>query len=97
MTQTRVTVGGDDDQLDVIQPVFEDRQPDDDGQPQPCATDFGGVEGLEDLLPHVKAIGDLELVQGLTLPPAPWLDKRFLPHLKVNAFYLDPVLEKLVN
>ena len=55
------------------------------------------VRLMEDLLPHVKAIGDLELVQGLTLPPAPWLDKRYLSHLKVNAFYLDPTLEKLVN
>ncbi|MEX0331959.1 MAG: GNAT family N-acetyltransferase [Puniceicoccaceae bacterium] len=55
------------------------------------------VKLMEDLLPHVKVIGDLELVQGLTLPPAPWLEKPYLPHLKVNAFYLDPTLEKLVN
>lgn len=51
----------------------------------------------EDLLLHVKEIGDLELVQGLTLPPAPWLERRYQPHLKVNAFYLDPELAGMVN
>jgi acyl-CoA hydrolase len=52
---------------------------------------------VEDFLKHAKAIGDLELVQGLTLSPAPWLDKAHMPHLRVNAFYLDPTLEQLVN
>jgi acyl-CoA hydrolase/GNAT superfamily N-acetyltransferase len=52
---------------------------------------------VEDLLVHVKEIGDLELVQGLTLPPAPWLEKRHQQYLKVNAFYLDPDLARLVN
>ncbi|HSH09690.1 MAG TPA: GNAT family N-acetyltransferase [Oceanipulchritudo sp.] len=52
---------------------------------------------VEDLLAHVKEIGDLELMQGLTLPPAPWLEKRHHPYLKVNAFYLDAQLGRLVN
>lgn len=52
---------------------------------------------VEDLLEHVKEIGDLELMQGLTLPPAPWLDKRHHSHLKVNAFYMDAELARLVN
>ena len=52
---------------------------------------------VEDLLAHAPEIGDLELVQGLTLPPAPWLDKRHRAHLKINAFYLDARLAKLVN
>ena len=52
---------------------------------------------MEALLGHVAEIGDLELVQGLTLPPAPWLDKRYHGSLKVNAFYLDPRLSHLVN
>ncbi len=50
-----------------------------------------------ELLEHVKEIGDLELVQGLTLPPSPWLDKKYFPYLKVNAFYLDEQLGGLVN
>ncbi len=52
---------------------------------------------VEDLLGHVKDIGDLELMQGLTLPPAPWLEKRYHSSLKVNAFYLDARLGELVN
>jgi len=52
---------------------------------------------VEDLLDHVKEIGDLELVHGLILPPAPWLEKRYHPYLKVNAFYLDARLGELVN
>lgn len=52
---------------------------------------------MEDLLRKVGDIGDLELVQGLTLPPAPWLDKAHRAHLKVNAFYLDAELSRLVN
>jgi acyl-CoA hydrolase len=52
---------------------------------------------VEALLEHAPGIGDLELVQGLTLPPAPWLKKKHLSSLKVNAFYLDPPLEALVN
>jgi len=51
----------------------------------------------EGLLEHVREIGDLEIIQGLTLPPSPWLDKSFNPHLKVNAFYLDEQLSVLVN
>lgn len=52
---------------------------------------------MEDLLPHVGEIEDLELMQGLTLPPAPWLDRKKYPGLKTNAFYLDAGLSKLVN
>lgn len=52
---------------------------------------------MEGLLQHVREIGDLELVQGLTLPPSPWLDKKLTSHLKVNAFYLDETLGGLVN
>ncbi len=52
---------------------------------------------MEDLLRHVKDIGDLELLQGLALPPAPWLEPAYRPHLKVNAFYLDAALSRMVN
>jgi acyl-CoA hydrolase/ribosomal protein S18 acetylase RimI-like enzyme len=52
---------------------------------------------VEDLLQNLQPVGDLELIQGLTLPPAPWLDKQYHPNLKINAFYLDPKLEQLVN
>ena len=52
---------------------------------------------MEDLLPHVDEIGDLEITQGLTLPPAPWLDKQYHQHLKINAFYLDATLGSMVN
>jgi acyl-CoA hydrolase/GNAT superfamily N-acetyltransferase len=52
---------------------------------------------MEDLLKQVKDIDDLELLQGLTLPPAPWLDKARYPGLKINAVYLDAGLSKLVN
>ncbi|MEX0322133.1 MAG: GNAT family N-acetyltransferase [Puniceicoccaceae bacterium] len=55
------------------------------------------VDLVKDLLEHVSDIGDLEFLQGLTLPPAPWLDKQYHQHLKANAFYLDPHLGKLVN
>jgi acyl-CoA hydrolase/GNAT superfamily N-acetyltransferase len=52
---------------------------------------------MEDLLRHVQEIDDLELLQGLTLAPAPWLDKSRYPGLKVNAVYLDEGLSHLVN
>lgn len=52
---------------------------------------------MEDLLQNIALIEDLELVQGLTLPPAPWLDKSRYPGLKINAFYLDARLSQLVN
>lgn len=52
---------------------------------------------VEDLLQHVEEIEDLELVQGLTLPPAPWLDRKAYPDIKTNAFYLDARLAELVN
>ena len=52
---------------------------------------------VEDLLPHVGNTGDLEMVQGLALPPCPWLDEQYHHHLKVNAFFLDPALAGLVN
>jgi acyl-CoA hydrolase/ribosomal protein S18 acetylase RimI-like enzyme len=55
------------------------------------------VDLVEDLIPHVGQIEDLELVQGLTLPPEPWLGKNSLPGMKVNAFYLDARLSQLVN
>ena len=52
---------------------------------------------VEDLLPHVREIEDLELIQGLTLPPEPWLEGSGQSGLKVNAFYLDSRLSTLVN
>ncbi|NDV62090.1 GNAT family N-acetyltransferase [Puniceicoccales bacterium CK1056] len=52
---------------------------------------------VEDLLQHVEDIEDLELMQGLTLPPAPWLDRKKYPGIKTNAFYLDARLSELVN
>lgn len=52
---------------------------------------------MQSFLEKVHQIGDLEIVQGLTLPPAPWLEKRYQPHLKVNAFYLDEALAGMVN
>jgi acyl-CoA hydrolase/ribosomal protein S18 acetylase RimI-like enzyme len=55
------------------------------------------VDLVQDLLPHVPAIEDLELVQGLTLPPEPWLGEERQPGLKINAVYLDAGLSRLVN
>ena len=55
------------------------------------------VELVKSLLRHVHEIGDLELIQGLTLQEAPWLDEKYRPHLKVNAFFLDEKLGELVN
>lgn len=52
---------------------------------------------MDDLLKAVKDIDDLELLQGLTLPPAPWLNKTLHPGLKINAVYLDSGLSQLVN
>lgn len=52
---------------------------------------------VEDLLEHVQDIDDLELLQGMTLPPEPWLDKARFPGLKINAVYLDAGLSQLVN
>ncbi len=52
---------------------------------------------VEDLLPHVREIEDLELIQGLTLPPEPWLEASGHAGLKINAFYLDARLSALVN
>lgn len=52
---------------------------------------------VESLLEQVQDIDDLELMQGLTLPPAPWLEKGRSRGLKINAFYLDAGLSQLVN
>lgn len=52
---------------------------------------------VESMLAVVPDVSDLELVQGLSLGPSPWTDAKFHPHLKVNAFYLDPQLSSLVN
>jgi acyl-CoA hydrolase/GNAT superfamily N-acetyltransferase len=52
---------------------------------------------MEALLASGADLEDVELVQGLTLPPAPWLDRKRCPGLKVNAVYLDPRLSGLVN
>jgi acyl-CoA hydrolase/GNAT superfamily N-acetyltransferase len=52
---------------------------------------------MESFLEHVEQIGDLELCQGLTLPPAPWLERRYQGHIKANAFYLDEQLAGMVN
>lgn len=51
---------------------------------------------VENLLESVGEMDDLELLQGLTLPPSPWLEKKY-PSLKVNAFFLDAGLSRLVN
>lgn len=52
---------------------------------------------MEDMLPHIKEYGDLEIVHGMTLGPSPWTEEGYNPYLKVNAFYLDPRLSALVN
>lgn len=52
---------------------------------------------MESFLGVAARIGDLELVQGLTLPPAPWLNPRHAGYLKVNAVYLDEELARMVN
>jgi len=51
---------------------------------------------VESLLDSVGEMDDLELLQGLTLAPSPWLEKKH-PSLKVNAFFLDSSLSRLVN
>jgi acyl-CoA hydrolase/GNAT superfamily N-acetyltransferase len=52
---------------------------------------------VEDMIRAAGDTEDIELVQGLTLPPAPWLDRKRCPGIKVNAVYLDPALSALVN
>lgn len=52
---------------------------------------------VESMLTVVADVSDLEMVQGLSLGPSPWADAKYHPHLKVNAFYLDPRLSDLVN
>lgn len=52
---------------------------------------------VESMLSVVADVSDLELVQGLSLGPSPWSEAKYHPHLKVNAFYLDPRLSDLVN
>lgn len=52
---------------------------------------------VQSLLGHVHKIGDLELIHGLTLNQAPWLEEKYRPYLKVNAFFLDEKLSTLVN
>jgi len=51
---------------------------------------------VRDLLRSVDDMDDLELLQGLTLPPSAWLLEKH-PSLKVNAFFLDAGLSTLVN
>lgn len=52
---------------------------------------------VESLLGCIEGFSELEILQGLTLGPAPWMEARYHPHLKVNAFFLDPRLSELVN
>ncbi len=52
---------------------------------------------VESMLTVVPDVSDLELVQGLSLGPAPWTGPKYHSHLKVNAFYLDSQLSSLVN
>lgn len=52
---------------------------------------------LHDLLPAAKAVGDLELVQGIQFQHAFWTDSPWQSALKVNAVYLDKELAGLVN
>ncbi len=52
---------------------------------------------INSLLEHVHEIGDLEIIHGLTLEQSPWLDEKYNPHLKINAFFLDEKLGDLVN
>lgn len=52
---------------------------------------------VEDLIAHAAEIEDLELIQGQTLPPASWLENGRNRGIKINAFYLDPNLSRLVN
>jgi acyl-CoA hydrolase/GNAT superfamily N-acetyltransferase len=52
---------------------------------------------IEGLLAEAVAIGDLELIHGMVLPPMPWLAAAKAGHLKLNAFYLDPQVAELVN
>ncbi|MCC5835814.1 MAG: GNAT family N-acetyltransferase [Opitutales bacterium] len=52
---------------------------------------------VESMLKVVPDVSDLEMVQGLSLGPAPWTEAKYHSHLKVNAFYLDSQLSSLVN
>lgn len=52
---------------------------------------------VDSLMAAAAQIGDLELVQGLTLPPTPWADPAVAQHLKINAFYLDNAVGAMVN
>lgn len=52
---------------------------------------------MKDLLGHVSGLGELELFQSLVLGPSPWTEELYRPHLKTNAFFLDPRLSELVN
>jgi len=52
---------------------------------------------MESMLEAANSVDDLELVQGLTLGPSPWTDKRYTPNLHINAFFLDPRVSERVN
>lgn len=52
---------------------------------------------METLLNDLDGFSELEILQGLTLGPAPWMEERYHSQLKVNAFFLDPRLSELVN
>jgi len=52
---------------------------------------------IESLLSSVHEIDDLELIQGLTLPPTPWLKKIYHDSLKVNTFFMNNELCEMVN
>jgi len=52
---------------------------------------------MESLLENIEGFSELEILQGLTLGSAPWMEARYHSQLKVNAFFLDPRLSELVN
>lgn len=55
------------------------------------------VDLLASLVEKAPSIGDLELVQGISLTAPFWTEKKVRKGLKVNAVYLDEALSTLVN
>ncbi len=52
---------------------------------------------VEQVLAHARSENDFEFIQTLLIGPTPWADDVHRPHIKINAFYLDPQLSELVN
>lgn len=52
---------------------------------------------MRDLAAVAPSIGDLEVVQGMVLPPIPWANEKLSQSLKINAFYLDATVAAMVN